>query len=243
MSAMMIEKPVEPIKRFLEDICFIVPAAGKGERMGTAVSKQYLALCGQPLIAHTLRRLLALQPRQIVLVVARDDSYWREIEGVEHCTVAVGGDTRAASVLAGLDSVAEAGWVMVHDAARPCVRAADILRLYDTVSHSTTGGLLGVPVTDTVKSVRNSMVVASPDRRQLWLAQTPQMFPRDLLVSALRQGQAKNLQLTDEASAIEALDINPLIVLGSRDNIKVTHADDLALAEYYLQQQARDPDL
>jgi 2-C-methyl-D-erythritol 4-phosphate cytidylyltransferase len=239
----MNESSVRSAKRALDDVCFIVPAAGRGERMGAAVSKQYLSLCGQPLLAHTLRRLFTLRPRQVVLVVAPDDRRWREIEGVERCTVVTGGETRAASVLAGLGGVAEAGWVMVHDAARPCVRVNDILRLYDAVSKTTTGGLLGVPVTDTVKSVRNNAVVGSPDRSHLWLAQTPQMFPRDLLVAALRQGQAKNLRLTDEASAIEALDVKPLMVVGSRDNIKVTHADDLALAEYYLQQQATDPDL
>jgi len=240
MSAIISERPAEPAKRSLDDICFIIPAAGRGERMGAAVSKQYLPLCGQPLLAHTLLRLLALRPRQVVLVVAPDDSRWCEIEGVELCTVVVGGDTRAASVLAGLGGVAEPGWVMVHDAARPCVRAADVLRLYDVVSKTVTGGLLGVPVTDTVKSVRNNVVVASPDRSHLWLAQTPQMFPRDLLTSALRQGQAQSLQLTDEASAVEALGVQPLVVLGSRDNIKVTHADDLALAAYFLQQQASD---
>jgi 2-C-methyl-D-erythritol 4-phosphate cytidylyltransferase len=238
MSDMMTEIPVGSGQRSLDDVCFIVPAAGRGERMGAAVSKQYLPLGGQPLLAQTLRRLLALRPRQLVLVVAADDSRWREVQGVERCTVVVGGDTRAASVLAGLGGVTETGWVMVHDAARPCVRGADILRLYDAVSHTTTGGLLGVPVTDTVKAVDNNAVIASPDRSHLWLAQTPQMFPRDLLVSALQQGQAQGARLTDEASAIEALDVRPRMVAGSRDNIKVTHADDLALAEYYLRQQA-----
>jgi 2-C-methyl-D-erythritol 4-phosphate cytidylyltransferase len=224
----------------LDDVSFIVPAAGSGARMGAAVSKQYLPLFGQPLLAHTLQRLLALRPRQVVLVVAPDDSHWHVIKGVERCTVVVGGATRAASVLAGLGSVVDPGWVMVHDAARPCVRAVDIMRLYNAVSNTATGGLLGVQVTDTVKSVRDNTVFASPDRSHLWLAQTPQMFPRDLLVSALRQGQARNLQLTDEASAIEAFDVQPLMVVGSRDNIKVTYADDLALAEYYLRQQASD---
>lgn len=227
----------------IETVSVIIAAAGKGLRMGAGVSKQYLPLAGRPLLAETLGRWLALAPRQIVLVVAADDEQWHGVAGVEHCRLVTGGASRAASVLQGLralqadTSAAASDWVLVHDAARPCVRAADILRLLAAVQGSDVGGLLGVPVIDTVKQVRAGVVVASPDRQQLWLAQTPQIFRLGLLHRALLQASAAPIEITDEASAIEALGLQPIMVEGSRDNIKVTNAGDLALAEYYLARQ------
>lgn len=227
----------------IETVSVIIAAAGKGLRMGAGVSKQYLPLAGRPLLAETLGRWQALAPRQIVLVVAADDDQWRGVAGAEHCRLVIGGASRAASVLQGLralqadTSAAASDWVLVHDAARPCVRAADILRLLAAVQGSDVGGLLGVPVIDTVKQVRAGVVVASPDRQQLWLAQTPQIFRLGLLHRALLQASAAPIEITDEASAIEALGLQPIMVEGSRDNIKVTNAGDLALAEYYLARQ------
>jgi 2-C-methyl-D-erythritol 4-phosphate cytidylyltransferase len=249
----------------IETVSVVIAAAGKGARMGADISKQYLPLAGRPLLAETLARWLALGPRQIILVVAADDDHWREVAGVEHCRVVTGGASRATSVLQGLQalrtpdlgaaadtasgntlamadsgvaSMADSDWVLVHDAARPCVRATDILKLYTAVRTSDVGGLLGVPVIDTVKEVNAGTVVASPDRQRLWLAQTPQMFRLGLLHRALLQASQDHTEITDEASAIEALGLQPLMVEGARDNIKVTNAGDLALAEFYLAQQA-----
>ena len=221
-------------------VSVIVPAAGRGLRLGAEGSKQYLPLVGKPVLAHTLARLTALCPRQVVLVVAKGDERWRSVEGVEQCLVVRGGSTRAASVLNGLAAlnVAQEDWVLVHDAARPCVLGADIQRLYETVSGTAVGGLLGIPVTDTVKEVDHGVVNASLDRGRLWLAQTPQMFRFGLLHSALQQALEQELLITDEASAIEALGLQPVVVEGRRDNIKVTHADDMSMAAFFLGQQA-----
>ena len=221
-------------------VSVVVPAAGKGVRMSADISKQYLPLGGKPLLAHSLARLLALSPRQIVLVVAPDDERWQTVEGVEHCLVVRGGTSRAASVLNGLAALHATtnDWVLVHDGARPCVRGADIRRLMQSVAASDVGGLLGVSVTDTVKEVTAGLIKASPDRTRLWLAQTPQMFRFGLLQKALQQALQQQMLITDEASAVELMGFQPLMVEGHRDNIKVTHANDLALAEYYLARQA-----
>ncbi|MEJ6591755.1 MAG: 2-C-methyl-D-erythritol 4-phosphate cytidylyltransferase [SAR86 cluster bacterium] len=224
----------------LAQVSVVIPAAGKGVRMSAEISKQYLPLAGKPLLARTLSRVLALSPRQVVLVVAPGDEHWRAVEGVEHCLVVRGGACRAASVLNGLAALQAAtnDWVLVHDGARPCVRGADIRRLFQLVATTEVGGLLGVPVTDTVKEVAAGLITASLDRTRLWLAQTPQIFRFGLLQAALQDALRQQMLITDEASAIEMMGFQPLMVEGHRDNIKVTHAEDLALAEYYLAQQA-----
>jgi 2-C-methyl-D-erythritol 4-phosphate cytidylyltransferase len=233
-----------PTEASHDNIWAIVPAAGRGSRMQLATPKQYLELAGSPVIAHTLAALYAV-PRiaGIVVAVAGDDAVWpgiavrfagRRLEQVS------GGAERCHSVLNALEHlhevVGEGGWVLVHDAARPCVRPADIDRLIDTCLDGTDGGLLGVPVCDTMKRVdRGGIVTATVDREGLWHALTPQMFRSDALRAALQQGIRDGLPLTDEASAMEAAGILPRMVEGQRDNIKITVATDLALAAHYLE--------
>lgn len=233
-----------PAETSHDSIWAIVPAAGRGSRMQSATPKQYLALAGRPVIEHTLAALYAV-PRiaGIVVAVAGDDTVWpgiaarfagRRLEQV------VGGAERCHSVLNALELLqevaGEGGWVLVHDAARPCVRPADIDRLIDTCLDGTDGGLLGVPVCDTMKRVdRGDYVTATVDREGLWHALTPQMFRRDALRAALQQGIRNGIPLTDEASAMEAAGVVPRMVEGQRDNIKITVATDLALAALYLE--------
>lgn len=230
----------------LPSVSFVVAAAGQGTRVGGSLSKQYRQLQGRPLLDITLQRLLDLEPRQLVLVVAADDRHWHDLARINECTVVHGGASRAESVscgLAGLDGI-DTDWVMVHDAARPCVRGADIMRLARVGMLSSSGAVLGVPVVDTVKQVTGNLIVASPARETLWLAQTPQLFPLGLLQKALAEAQQQQLTVTDEASAVAALGLQPLMVQGSRDNIKVTVETDLALAAWYLDQQGQlDPSL
>ena len=139
----------------LPEVSFIVPAAGMGLRMGGNVAKQYLLIEGKPILQLTLERLLSLQPGKIVLVVSEHDRNWASIEATEHCCVVTGGETRSDSVLNGLNALdGEAtDWVMVHDCVRPCVRPGDINRLYRDLRLTPVGGLLGLPVLETLKKV------------------------------------------------------------------------------------------
>jgi 2-C-methyl-D-erythritol 4-phosphate cytidylyltransferase len=202
--------------------------------------KQYLSFNDKPMLQHTLERLIEMRPRQTVLVVAPDDREFEKITCSECCEIVTGADTRAGSVLNALRHLEldQAEWVMVHDAARPCVRPGDVMRLVTSVKDDDVGGLLAVPVVDTVKQVRALKVSATLDRQNLWLAQTPQIFRYGVLLRAMEEALAAGIPVTDEASAVEHLGLAPMVVEGHRDNIKVTRAHDLALAAWYLQQQA-----
>lgn len=221
----------------------LVPAAGSGTRLGGATPKQYLTLAGQPLIYHTLRSLAA-HPlvTQVFVVLAPGDAHFRtqcwldarrKIQPL-YC----GGDTRAASVYKGLlaarDAIAGDDWVLVHDAARPCLSAAALQRLLDEIGDDPTGGLLAVPVSDTLKRDNGEGHVAATERREgLWQAQTPQMFRYGALIEALRQCGPSSV--TDEASAIERMGLKPKLVMGEARNLKVTYPEDLELAELILE--------
>jgi 2-C-methyl-D-erythritol 4-phosphate cytidylyltransferase len=253
----------------LKDVTLIVPAAGIGSRMSASKPKQYLSIAGKPILAHTLKKLLQLNPRKIVLVVSAQDHEFESIEFVDRCDIVIGGSSRSASVsngLASLDCDAD-DWVMVHDCARPCVRTADILELYNRLRNTDVGGILAVPVSDTLKKIvashplpfsedaqkktlqasSNETVTESSsetiriqetlDRSELWLAQTPQMFRFGMLKQALDQAIESEIEITDEASAIEASGQAPEIVEGSKDNIKITTQEDLLHAAYILSQQ------
>jgi 2-C-methyl-D-erythritol 4-phosphate cytidylyltransferase len=223
----------------------VIPAAGVGARMGADVPKQYLPLAGRPLIAHAVERL-ARHPRVsgTVVVLARDDCWWDALDRAALPAVrrAVGGAERYQSVLNGLDALsAEAvadDWVLVHDAARPCLRPADVDRLMRALADHPVGGLLGLPVRDTMKRAdARGRVVETVSREGLWHALTPQMFRFGLLRQALRAVVEGGRPVTDEAQAVEIAGHSPRMVEGSPDNIKVTHPSDLALAELYLRAQ------
>lgn len=225
----------------------LVPAAGSGSRMGTSASqstpKQYLPLAGQPLIWHALATLCATPAiDRVFVVLAPDDTLWPAAQmaelgpklGVLRC----GGDTRAQSVANGLrEMAAELGdigrdWVLVHDAARPCLTVALVEKLIAEVGEDDAGGLLAVPVADTLKrAFDGSRVMETVPREGLWQAQTPQMFRHRLLLDALDFSPA----VTDEASAIEALGLSPRLVAADVSNLKVTYPLDLQLAGWILE--------
>lgn len=220
----------------------VVPAAGRGARFGGDVPKQYLPLAGRALILHTLERLAA-HPRiaGLMVVLAAQDPWWpgvREINGKPVHT-ASGGSERGDSVLSGLralpDSVAEVDFVMVHDAARPCVRYEDVGRLISEAA-LTGGGLLGAPLRDTLKRTDGTnRSVATESREARWRALTPQMFRRGELTIALERARNEGVIVSDEAMAMERSGHQPLLVEGAEDNIKVTTPADLALAEFLLE--------
>jgi len=220
----------------------VVPAAGHGRRFGSEVPKQYMPLAGQPLLVRTLERLAA-HPRilGLMVVLAEGDTQWPGIEHIDGTPVltALGGAERPDSVLAGLlalpGDVGGDEFVLVHDAARPCVRPADIERLVARASLGE-GGLLGAPLRDTLKRADPGGCSAGTEPRESrWRAFTPQMFRRQALSRALQDALDAGVAITDEAMAMERAGIAPLLVEGAEDNIKVTTRADLALAEFLLQ--------
>ena len=226
--------------------CFaLVPCDGAGARSGAGLPKQYVALAGRPMIAHTLAAL-ARVPRivETLVVLAPDDErFERSVPDPARLrcrAVRCGGATRAASVAAGLAALAERGavdgdWVLVHDAARCALQPAWVDRLIDACLDDPVGGLLALPIADTVKQERDGRVAATLDRRGLWAAQTPQMFRLRLLRMALA---AAGPGVTDEASAVEALGHAPRLVAGEPANFKVTWPGDFALAARLLEEPA-----
>lgn len=222
----------------------VVPAAGVGARMGTSCPKQYLSLAGKTVIETTLERLFSLPNiAGIYIVLSGQDSYWKELPLASdpriHCVV--GGAERCNSVLNALDVLhARASpndWVLVHDAARPCVHAKNVQHLIDVVKDHSVGGILGVPVSDTLKQVTDFSIDSTTDRRLLWHAQTPQIFRLGLLRECLQRALTEEKLITDESSAIESYGYRPLMVQGRSDNIKITRPEDLAVAALILQQQ------
>lgn len=227
----------------------VVPAAGSGRRFGADVPKQYAVIDGQPLLFWTLTRLAQVQRlRGMMVVLSADDPHWPDWTSIGDKPVltAVGGAERADSVLAGLRAlpatVGSGSHVLVHDAARPCVRAADVDRLIKAVGDGE-GGLLAAPVRDTLKRQvpvadgRSPAVAETVIRAGLWRALTPQMFRRGALIASLEAAGARAAIPTDEAQAMEWAGITPVLVEGAEDNIKVTTAHDLALARFLLREQ------
>ncbi len=243
------------------DLWVVIPAAGRGARMAAERPKQYLRLAGKTVLEHTLA-CFADHPRVrgMVLAIALDDPYWPTLSLDLPMPVHIvpGGEQRSLSVLNALDLLAALGqpgdWVLVHDAARPNLARADLDRLLAEVGQDAVGGILGVPVRDTMKRAEgpgdilaSELPAGSPrrgfgrrriartePREGLWHALTPQMFRLGLLHASLRQALEEGVEVTDEASAIEHAGHRPLLVEGRADNIKITRPEDLALAEFYL---------
>lgn len=223
----------------------VVPAAGRGTRVGGHCPKQYLPLAGRPLIEHTLERL-AMHPLIAGLLVVLDpaDAHWSGIDVLNGKPVrlASGGRERSDSVLAGLDALPDAvsadDFVLVHDAARPCIRLADISKLIELAAPAG-GGLLGAPLRDTLKRANAAGCSELTEPRELrWRAFTPQMFRRGVLSMALRSAMERAVNVSDEAMAMEQAGFAPLLVEGAEDNIKVTTPADFALAEFLLSRTA-----
>ncbi len=224
----------------------IVPAAGVGRRFGGDRPKQYEKLLGKSVIEHTLKRLLELENTQIVVALSPVDTQWQQLSVFQSTRIqtTVGGDERADSVRLALESLQgkaeQDDWVLVHDVARPCVRVQDIKNLITQLANHTVGGVLATPVSDTVKRVLNQFDIDSTeDRSQLWAAQTPQMFRYGLLLEGLKTAVQQQCQPTDESAAIEQLGHTPIVVQGSRDNIKITRFEDMAIAQAIMKYQQR----
>jgi len=219
----------------------VVPAAGRGARFGGAVPKQYLQLGGKPVLLHSLERLaMHANVAGIVVVLAADDIHWMGIDSLsgKQILAVVGGAERADSVLAGLNVLRRQGppddFVLVHDAARPCIRAEDISRLIE-LGVPAGGGLLAAPLRDTLKRADDAgHAIATEARDSRWRALTPQLFRCGELAVALEAARDAGVVVTDEAMAMERIGRRPLLVEGAEDNIKITTPHDLALAEYLL---------
>jgi len=221
----------------------VVPAAGVGKRMNADRPKQYLLLNGKTVIEHTLERLLQSDVfTGISVAISAEDPYWPELDVSKQTKIitAPGGKERADSVLSALKAIREQAsdndWVLVHDAARPCITATDIKQLLTSLQHDTVGGILALSSHDTLKNVNGLDIVGTLDRSHIWRALTPQMFRYGMLKAALEQHQG-NRAITDEASALELQGFQPKIVEGRPDNIKITRPEDLALAQFYMEQQ------
>jgi 2-C-methyl-D-erythritol 4-phosphate cytidylyltransferase len=220
----------------------VVPAAGRGARFGGDVPKQYLEVAGEPLLAHTLRALLAHGKVQgAVVVLAEGDERWpgwREFEGKPLLTC-VGGEARADSVLAGLaalpENVRADDFVLVHDAARPNLSAADLEQLLERGRNDPVGAILAAPVRDTLKrSGDDGGIDRTEPRERLWRALTPQLFRRLQLTRALETARDAGVEITDESMAMERQGQRPLLVEGADDNFKITTPADLARFEFIL---------
>jgi 2-C-methyl-D-erythritol 4-phosphate cytidylyltransferase len=223
----------------------LIPAAGAGERMGLAMPKQYLKLLGRPMLYHGVKALLADgRIATVFVVLAPGDGEFRQHAwgefGERIAPLYCGGATRHDSVLNGLvaasSTVEPDDWMLVHDAARPCLGQQELQRLLDALATDEVGGILAVPVADTLKRADPAgRIQATAPREHLWQAQTPQMFRHGLLLEAL----GRTAKLSDEAGAVEALGLKPKLVQGSTTNLKVTYAEDLQLAQTILASQGR----
>jgi len=250
-----------PIKQSAKQYWAIIPAAGVGKRMGSKIPKQYLPLSGKTVLEQTLSVFIKHPDiNGIIVAITEGDPYWLEIsaqynssnsstnqDDTKPVIVAPGGAERCHSVLNALTELghhaSENDWVLVHDAARPCLTSDDIDHLLEQLSETSSGGLLGLPMADTVKRCdSNLQVIETVDRSELWRALTPQMFPLKLLKDALEQAINSNALVTDEASAIELQGLKPKMVEGQPGNIKITHPGDLQLAElFFAQSVTEDP--
>ena len=220
----------------------VVPAAGSARRMGTAIPKQYLPLLGRTVLEHSLQPFLARAECQgIIVVLAANDLRWPELACARDSRIAtvVGGNERADSVRAGLaaleSTVQASDWILVHDAARPCLARQELDSLLLELAADEVGGLLAAPVVDTLKrGDASGRVCETVDRSSLWHALTPQMFRFGTLARALDAAKAGGAASTDEAQAVEALGLKPKLVAGSADNLKITMPTDLSRAERIL---------
>ena len=223
----------------------IVPAAGIGKRMQSQCPKQYLTLAGKTVIEHTLAKLLACAYiKQVVVAISKEDEQFKQLAIANHPKVitVIGGKERVDSVFAGLAKCQLDEWVMVHDAARPCVTVTEINQLVESCIKHQTGGLLAAKVKDTMKrAAANGEVVATVDRESLWHALTPQMYIAGELQQAIETGIEQGVVITDESSAIEAAGLPSRLVAASPLNLKITQPEDLALAEFILSTQLAKP--
>ncbi len=234
-----------------DPIWAIVPASGVGARMRGQTPKQYLPLCGKPVLVHTLDRLLSFDDVcGVILVLRSEDYHWEALKykAKKPLVVTTGGIERQQSVFNGLLKLLEleAGdsMVMIHDAVRPLVLHRDLERLIKSAKVNPAGAILGVPLSDTLKRQdEDTKIVETVARTDLWRALTPQLFSIKLLNRALTHVMENDLSITDDAAAVEALGMRPSLVAGNAENIKITHPQDLILAAQIMQRQREDQDV
>ncbi|VVH61385.1 2-C-methyl-D-erythritol 4-phosphate cytidylyltransferase [bacterium endosymbiont of Bathymodiolus sp. 5 South] len=223
----------------------IVPASGIGSRMNAQQPKQYLKLeNGLSVLDQTLKTLLNIEKiKGCVVAIAENDTDFKNSVFVNHdklLATAMGGKERLHSVISALNTLRpfaqDNDWVLVHDAARPCVKASEIENLIKQLKDHPVGGLLATKVVDTVKKSHGNIVESTLDRSALWQAQTPQIYRFTVLSKALKNVVQNNLMITDEASSIEYLGLESVLVEASKSNLKITVAEDLTLANFYLKQ-------
>lgn len=222
----------------------IVPASGLGSRMKGNIPKQYLKLNnGLSVLDQTLKTLLSIDKiKGCVVAISKNDTQFKQSEYFNHSKLlatAIGGKERFHSVISALNTLKpfakDNDWILVHDAARPCVKSSDVINLIKQLNDHPTGGLLATQVVDTVKQGHNSRVQKTLDRSNLWQAQTPQMYRFGVLSKALDNIIKNDLSITDEASSIEALGLESVLVEASKSNLKITTPEDLDLANFYLE--------
>jgi len=225
----------------------LIPAAGAGSRLRGEMPKQYATLAGRPMLWHAVKSVCEARIETVFVVLAPDDKQFAKLDWSAFAgkiePLYCGGETRRDTVYNGMVAATAAvdtdDWVLVHDAARPCLPRQDLVNLIRETGEDRIGGILALPVAETVKKAGKDeagvqRVAATEDRSQLWLAQTPQMFRFGLLLEALRKAKTA---VTDEAGAIEQMGLKPRLVTGSRENIKVTFAEDLKIAEAILEKR------
>jgi 2-C-methyl-D-erythritol 4-phosphate cytidylyltransferase len=221
----------------------LIPAAGSGTRAARAAPKQYALLAGRPMLWHAVRAVCVPRVESVFVVLAPGDRAFAEHDwsafGARLAPLYCGGETRRDSVYNGLVAAMAAvqsdDWMLVHDAARPCLPPRDLDNLMRETQNDAVGGILALPVAETVKRASRDRIESTEDRSRLWLAQTPQMFRAGLLLQALERATGAP---TDEAAAVEELGLKPRLVAGSRENLKVTWPEDLAIAESMLKARA-----
>jgi 2-C-methyl-D-erythritol 4-phosphate cytidylyltransferase len=217
----------------------LIPAAGRGKRYGGDMLKQYLPVCGKPVLAHSIMAFQFHPMISSITVILADDDQWFEPalgRMAASVNTVIGGETRAHSVRNGLKYIADhysvTDWVLVHDAARPCLSSARLEKFLEQGLESRDGAILAMPLGDTLKRAGESHeIIETVDRTGLWAAQTPQLFRAGVLAAAIDAALEAGCALTDESSAMEFVGIKPLLVMGSAANIKITHSSDLAIAE------------
>lgn len=222
------------------ELVAVIAAAGIGKRVGADLPKQYLPLLGKTIIEHSLAPFLNHPDIcKVVVSLAKNDHWFRQLEIANHPKIerVEGGQERVDSVLCALKLIKGEAYVLVHDAARPCISAADIDKLIAHVRITKQGAILGSRVRDTMKrSNADGQIINTVERENLWHALTPQMFPNRLLIEAISSAKER-YKITDEASAMEMAGLPVAIIEGRSDNLKITRYEDLQLAALYLSQQ------
>lgn len=221
------------------EITAILPAAGIGKRMHSTLPKQYFMIEGKTVLEYSMNALLFQSCiRRCIVVINAHDRWFNQLSVSydPRVSVVIGGNTRADSVMAGLKHVKNSAWVIIHDAVRPCLHHEDLLRLFKIIKFSQVGGVLAVPVRDTIKRSYsdNNFIHYTVNRNNLWCALTPQLFNYNLLKFCLSKALKNRIDITDESVAMEYCGYSSILVKGRTDNIKVTCKDDIKLVSVYL---------